>query len=451
MILNKIRFFLSEGSERTVVAKRNIVASFGLKIISILISLQIVPLTINYVNPTQYGIWLTLSSIIVWISFFDLGFAHGFRNRFAEARANNDNFMARCYVSTTYLALAVLFFSLFIILFIVNQYLDWGKILNVDSSMTHDLQIVFSILGFFFCMNTVANVLNTMLIADQRNAIASCIQTIGQLISFIAIIILTKYTEGNLINLVFFFFGIPCAVLLLASFFIFHTNRYKKYSPSLKYFRFSFVKNILGLGSQFFIIMVSMLVIYQFINIIISRIEGPEAVTQYNIAYKYFNVLNMGATIVLAPFWSAFTEAYIKKDFQWMKNVQRKLEGMWLISVLIIISMLLCSERIYFWWIGDSVQISFTLSFFVAIYVLLQILVGIYVTFLNGISKVRIQLIIYLAFSIIAIPVINWGCKEWGTVGALLIPICACAFQAFFARIQVSKLMNCQAKGIWNK
>jgi hypothetical protein len=39
-----------------------------LKCISILVSLQVVPLTIGYVNPTKYGIWLTLSSIIALLS-----------------------------------------------------------------------------------------------------------------------------------------------------------------------------------------------------------------------------------------------------------------------------------------------------------------------------------------------------------------------------------------------
>lgn len=70
----------------------------------------------------------------------------------------------------------------------------------------------------------------------------------------------------------------------------------------MRSFRISLIKNILGLGGQFFIIMLSMLFIFQFINIILSRIEGPEIVTQYNIAYKYFNILNMGVTIILTPF-----------------------------------------------------------------------------------------------------------------------------------------------------
>lgn len=66
--------------------------------------------------------------------------------------------------------------------------------------------------------------------------------------------------------------------------------------------RFSLVRSVVGLGGQFFVVMFSMLFIFQLTNIILSRVQGPEAVTQYNIAYKYFNVLNMAANIILTRF-----------------------------------------------------------------------------------------------------------------------------------------------------
>ena len=40
------------GSSRSIAIKKNIIASLFLKGISILVSLQVVPLTINYINPT---------------------------------------------------------------------------------------------------------------------------------------------------------------------------------------------------------------------------------------------------------------------------------------------------------------------------------------------------------------------------------------------------------------
>lgn len=138
------------GSSRSIAIKKNIIASLFLKGISILVSLQVVPLTINYINPTRYGIWLTLSSIVAWLSYFDLGFAHGFRNRFAEAVAKGDMQLAREYVSTTYVVLSLLFSSVFLIAIVVNHFVDWSAILNVDAAYSSELNIVFGILALLF-------------------------------------------------------------------------------------------------------------------------------------------------------------------------------------------------------------------------------------------------------------------------------------------------------------
>ena len=71
--LSTLNRFFTKGHERTIRAKKNITASFVIKGISIAVGLVLVPLTINYLNPTKYGIWITLSSIIGWFSFFDIG------------------------------------------------------------------------------------------------------------------------------------------------------------------------------------------------------------------------------------------------------------------------------------------------------------------------------------------------------------------------------------------
>ena len=102
-----IKTYFTEGHERSIKAKKNILASFLIKGCSIGISLLLVPLTINYVNSSRYGIWLTLSSIVAWLSFFDIGLSQGLRNKFAEARAKNDDSIAQVYVSTTYALLAL--------------------------------------------------------------------------------------------------------------------------------------------------------------------------------------------------------------------------------------------------------------------------------------------------------------------------------------------------------
>jgi len=132
-----------------------------------------VPLTINYVNPTQYGIWITLSSIIAWVSFFDIGFGHGLRNRFAEAIAVSDIELARKYVSTTYAVLILIFCTVFILFVIANFFINWSLILNAPQIMASELSVLSLIVVGFFCLQMVLRVIRTILLADQKPALAS--------------------------------------------------------------------------------------------------------------------------------------------------------------------------------------------------------------------------------------------------------------------------------------
>ena len=216
-IKDKVSAYFTKGNERSVAVKKNIAVSLVLKCISILVSLQVVPLTIGYVNPTKYGIWLTLSSIIAWLSYFDLGFAHGFRNRFAEAKAKGDMKLAKDYVSTTYAVLFLLFSVILLITLVVNNYLDWSRILNIDPVYKDELSLVFGLLACFFCLNIVASVFTTMLTADQKPALASLISTSGQVLAFACVYVLTKTTKGSLSALAVSFSAIPCLFLLIDS------------------------------------------------------------------------------------------------------------------------------------------------------------------------------------------------------------------------------------------
>ena len=450
-MLNKIKNKIFSGSERTVLIKKNILASSMLRVISILISLMVVPTTINYINSERYGIWLTLSGIIAWLSYFDFGFAHGFRNRFAEAVAKDDHALARKYVSTTYAVLALLFITLMIITSIINNYVNWSSILNVSPELNIELRAVFQILIVFFCINIVAEVFSTMLTASQRPAASTAIKTAGNLISLIAIITLTYTTEGNLEYLAIAFSGIPCLLTIIISFIAFNKSRYQKYSPSFKQIDFSLTKKIVGMGGQFFLIMMCMLLIFQFTNIIISRELGPESVTLYNVTYKLFNIVEMVAMIVLAPIWSAYTDAYTRKDFAWMKRSAAKLEKMGLISFPSLAILVLVSPIVFNLWLGDSVKTSIYVSTAIAFFTFCKVMGAIYMHQLNGTGKVRIQLITYAVIAIFAIPSMIYSCRQWGLVGIVVVPSIAFFAQFIICRIQLKKIINQTAKGLWNK
>ena len=450
-IIDSYKDKYQKSSKRSKDAFKGVALSVVAKMISVLSSLLIVPLTINYVNPTRYGIWLTLSSIIGWVTFFDLGLGNGFRNKFAEAKAKGDMELARSYLSTTYIAVTIIVAIIFVLIIIANSFIDWSSILNIDASYSKELSKVFSILATFFCLNMIASLVCTMLTADQKAGAASMIQGGGQFLSLASIFILTKFSEGSLFNLALYFAGIPCLLTIVVSAIVYSTKKYKKLAPSIYYVKISLVREIMGLGIQFFIIYLCLILVFQIINIVISREIGPDAVTEYNIAYKYFSITYMLMIILLVPFWSAFTDAFHKKDFIWMKKVIRMLEGFWLLSVIAIFIMLAVSGWVYKLWIGTDVHVGEELSIVVALYMVINNLGNIYMYLINGIGSIRIQLIIYVIFAIFSWPLMITFSHLFGVIGVVLVPSLALFFQAVFGKIQITKITNQTAKGLWAK
>lgn len=448
---NNIFSFFLQGSKRSIDIKKNIIASFVLKVFSICLSMIIVPVTLNYVDSVEYGLWLTISSMVAWLTYFDMGFTNGFRNKFTESVANGDYTKSREYVSTTYISLGFLFLIFAIIGLIVNNYINWSAFLNISIEYESKIRYTMQYLIIFFCINFVAKTFNTMLIALQKPALSSTIDTIGQFGAMLAILYLTRNSTGTLENLVFVFSGIPCITLIILSILTFRYSKFKIYSPSFTLFRRECVKVILSVGLQLFFILVSMLVIFQLINVVITRYLGAESVTQYNICYKYFNIITMVTSIIVTPFWSAFTEAYASNDFKWMQSAFRKLDRLKYLILIVLLFMLGVSNFFFNIWIGDKVEIPFSMSIIMSIMMFFLSLGQMYMYMVNGTSKFFLQMIIYIFFSIISLPIMIYMAKSLGVIGVLIVPTITYMIQAVFGRIQIKKIINNTARGIWNR
>jgi O-antigen/teichoic acid export membrane protein len=440
------------GHERSKRAQKNIVSSFVLKGLSIALGLISMPLTINYLEPQKYGIWVTLSSLIAWFSFFDIGLGGGLRNKFAIALAHGKHELARTYVSTTYAILSIIIVVILLLFYVVTPFLNWNSILNVglDVVSGKELKLLAIIAFTSFGLNFVLKLVTTILTADQRPALASIFDLIGKAITVLVIIILVKTTSGSLIYLGIVYSTIPVLVLLTSSVWFF-SGKYKKYRPSLKYVEFSKARDLLSIGLKFFVLGIAVLLLYQTNNIVIAQLFGPKEVTPYNVAFNYYNVLMMGFSIIITPFWSAFTEAWVKNEKLWIKNIMRKLFFIWGLLVVGGVLMVTFSQWIFSVWIGNKVHVPYMMSILVCSWILINAWNGIYSHFLNGVGKLKLQMICGISGALLNVPLVIYLGKSVGIEGVLLANIIISLPAIIIYPIQFRKIMNSNANGIWSK
>jgi len=442
-----------QGHNRSVKAKKNIAVSLVIKGASVAIGLVYVPLLLDVFDKERYGVWLTVSSMVLWFNFLDLGLGNGFRNKFAEAIANKNIKLAREYVSTIYLSLGAISLALVPVFLVVNSFLNWNKILNTNVVQNSELSLLAIIVFMSFIFRFVLQLIGQILSADQRPAINNSFNLIGNILSLSLIYFVGKNLHINSLPILGLILSIsPIAVLFIASLFFFQKD-YKKYAPSLKYFKREHIRSLLSLGIYFFFIQVTMIVIMYSTNFLIAQFCSIQDVTVYNVVQKLFSVGTMVYVIVLTPMWSAITEAYIKDDIPWIKNAMKKLLKLAMLLSLVTLLLLIFSKAVFKIWIGDRLVIPFSLCLIEAFRTLIYMFFGPFVTFLNGVSKIRLGVYLTVIETIFYIPLayllsVN---LHMGIIGILLAAIIIELPLRICQPIQYYKIINKTAHGIWNK
>lgn len=448
--VNKIISKISSGNQRSVAVKKNILASFLIKGVSVLTSLLLVPLTIGYVSAELYGVWLTLASILTWLSFMDIGFSQGLKNKLTEAIANDDWEKGKALVSTTYGMMIFIMVPVCVLLECAIPFVNWTALLNVNPIYSEEIVNAMYVCIAFGCLQMIVNVLVSVVAAFQKVALSNSFLVIGNVISLLLIFILKITVPPSLVVLAFTLAAMPILVTIIASFILFN-GKFKRVAPNISYFNKSYIKELFGLGYKFFIINIQVLVLYQSTNVLISNISSPMEVTTYNLAYKLLNVAMMIYTMITAPLWPAYTDAYARGDYDWMKNMRKKMTKILLFSMSMCILITLLSPYIYKIWVGDSVEVPFTMTSMVCLYVMAYCWMQLNGTFVVGMGKIKLETIITVIGMICHIPLSYLLSNYIGCYGVICSMILINIFYAVIQHIQTTLLLERRAVGIWNK
>lgn len=415
------------------------------------ISLLLVPVTIDYLSVETYGIWLTISSVLSIISLLDIGLGNGLRNKFSEAVSQNDHKLARSYVSTSY----VLFSAIQLILLLLFALLIYNIPLlksignGIDS---HQLQAVALITVTAISIKLVLDNVSTVLIALQQVGLANLLSLSGNALVLIGTYWLASFGKGSLVYLAAVTVSCPLVVLAVSSLLLYR-GRLKAYRPALAYVKKEHIGRLISLGYRFFFIQIAVVILFYSDNLIITRLFGTAEVTVYTIAFRYFNIISAAFAIVVSPYWPAFTEAYVKQDMHWVKATYRRLQRLWVLLLLTVSGMVVFSGWFYKFWLTDRVDVPFTLSLCMGLLVLTTCWNNITSTLLNGIGKIQMQLYYSLGSAVVNIPLSVFFARtmKMGTAGVALATAVSLLIGTVLGGIQVEKILSQKATGLWDR
>ena len=426
----------------------NIAASFLIKGWSAVVVLLLVPATLHCLGEYQNGIWLTISSLLLWIDNMDIGLGNGLRNKVAEYMAHDETERTRRLISSTFAMLTCIIIPVLLILLLLIAASDPYGVLNAEPSKVSHLDQVLMVTVTLVCTSFIFKLIGNFYMGLQLPAVSNLLIALGQTLALVGTYIVLWSGSHSLMHIALVNTAAPLLVYLIAYPITFY-YKYPQLRPAFSLINLKEAKEVVNMGAQFFIMQISSVVLFMTSNLLISKLFSPSMVTPYQITYRYFSVLLVAFTVICMPFWNATTDAYERNDIEWIRQATRKLRLMTIGILVMMMVMVVISPWVYDIWIGD-ITIDFRMSIVMATYIFILIYSMRYSYFINGIGKLRLQLIFTVSAAIIFIPLAYLATKWTHNIIWFMVVMCLVNIPGLIInRIQFHKLSNGKATGIW--
>ena len=413
---------------------RNIGGTFAIKGASVVVQLLSVPAYISYFGDDGLlGVWYTLIAALNWILIFDFGVGNGLRNNLSKALAAKDFENAKRLVSTAYIVIGILSLLFIVVGEAVILNADFETILNFHSDELRrgTIQLVVSIVYVGIVVQFWLKLITSILYAMQKTALNNCLFLLGNIVLLLWVLFARFDNVNDRIIAISFIqvcsINLPLLVCSVALF----RGRFRNISPSLSGFHRDAVHVVVGLGVEFFIIQVALLVVNSTNEYLIAYLYDSADVVSYQIYYKWFFAIITVFSLVVQPVWSAMTVAWYERRVAWIARAYRRFN---LIALLGAAGAFLLSFAFPFLvdiWIGSgSVTVTIETGCVFAVWVTVVLFTNSATCISNATSHLRVQLVLTVLAAIGKIPLCLVLCEAgfgWESVvfanGLVLVPL----------------------------
>ena len=116
--------------ERSKIIKKGVSLGIVFKVFSILITFLIVPILIEYLGNDNYGLWITVFSLIGIVNYADGGIINGLKTKLSEAISRKDVTLSKQFISTAYYSIFFISIILLLVGIALIYFLDLATLIN---------------------------------------------------------------------------------------------------------------------------------------------------------------------------------------------------------------------------------------------------------------------------------------------------------------------------------
>jgi len=293
----------------------------------VLVSALSIPIVIRSLGAESFGVWSTISTFLAMLLMFDLGVANSLTNFISEAYAREDREHASRYSSTALFITATIAVVLGVIARCAWSHLDWFEIFHLSSrALAAEVSRAVGFALAIFLIDLPARLATKILGGYQQLWIANIFSAVGGASSLLSLVVLASMRAG-LSALVIGSTGalVGSDVLCLLWIILIHKPWLR---PRLNHFDKSAGYRMIRLGSEFFMLQVAGLIVFNTDNLIVAHYLGAAQVAPYSITWRLVGFAAIFQTLLSPALWPAFTEAFERHDLPWVRITFRR--TMWI-------------------------------------------------------------------------------------------------------------------------
>ena len=377
-----------------------------------------VPLTVNYLGAERYGVWLTISSLLVWVALTDFGLAgNALVNVLSAAAGNDDRAVARQYTASAFWALVTIALVIGVAVIAAFHLIPWRAVFRVsDAISTQELELTCALVLILFVINLPLSLMRSIYNAHQEGYLANIWSIVGSVISLFGLIVVTRF-QGGLPQLVFAISGVPALVVFASAYHVF-VCRYPWLAPAPSAVKWSCIRRLLKLGGRYTTIQFAALGIYQSQAMIITQMLGPTQVVIFVVAFKVITLPVELTYMGTVPFIAALGEAKARRDWRWIEGAFKNatLTSVAL-GVPLAATLALFAKPVILFWAGPSAVPDSNLILWLFMYTVLGVSVMMTGQLLSGIERIETLLLSIVPCSLSCVVLGALFASWWGLSG----------------------------------
>ena len=397
-------------------------AAKGSALAAMLIS---VPLTLGYLGPERFGLWMTIAAVIAMLGFADFGLGNGILNAVAHDSGRNDYRGIHQSVSNGMIMLAAIGLLVLAAFLAIYPHVPWPAVFNVETELAaRESGPVVLVLVVCFIATLPLAATHKIQLGLQQGYWGNLWEAVGSIVGLIGVVVATSLQAG-LPWIALAMAGAP-VVFRAVNTFVFFAYREIALRPRLAHFDPSAIRRLIRAGILFFALQLAVVIGFQSDNIIIARILGVEAVAGYDIALKLSMLPTVFIGLVVVAQWPAYGEASTRGDSAWIRRTfTRTLRLSLLFAAPFGVILLIWGDTIIKMWAGPEVMPSATLLIGISVWSVLQVIGNVIAALLNGLHVVKFQAINALLMATANILISIYLVNKIGVAGAILGTISA--------------------------